>query len=363
MKNTFGTHVCVTLFGESHGPYIGAVLDGLAPGVAVNEDSVRRALARRAPRTDEDTPRREPDDFRFISGVKDGFTTGTPLTVLIPNTDTDSAAYEAFGNLPRPGHADYTAECKYHGFQDARGGGHFSGRITAALVAVGAVCRDALAQKGITLATRLCALGGVEDAPVTDWENTLPALAAKDFPVADDEAGRRMKAALAEARRQGNSVGGITETAVLGLPAGVGEPWFDTVEGVLSHALFSVPAVKGVAFGDGFALANMTGSAANDPLQGEKGEITHLSNHNGGVIGGITNGMPLVFRCVFKPAPSIGLPQKTVNTKTGENTVITVNGRHDAAVAPRGAAVLDAVTAITLCDLLAGRFGTDWLRG
>ena len=360
MKNSFGTSVSVTLFGESHGPEIGAVIDGLAPGLPVDEAFIVSQLSLRRPAGKISTARQEADAFRIVSGAFEGRTTGTPLAILIPNADTRSGDYER--GPARPGHADCSAYAKYHGFEDYRGGGHFSGRLTAALVAAGAIVIPALKAKGILIGTHIARCAGIDDAPFGDnLPVDLEKLNALPFAVLDEECGVRMRGAIEDAASRGDSVGGILETAVTGLPAGVGEPWFDTVEGVLSQALFSVPAVKGVAFGDGFALADMTGSAANDPLRMKGGRPVTETNRNGGVNGGITNGMPLVFRCAVKPTPSISLEQRTVNLLTGEETDLRISGRHDPAIVHRARVVVDSVTALALCDLLAQRYGTDWL--
>ena len=361
MKNTFGNALTVTLFGESHGAYIGATLDGLAPGLTVDMDNIRRMLSLRAPRGSISTARHEEDEVQLVSGVADGITTGTPLTLLIQNGDTKSGDYAAMKTVMRPSHADYPAQCKYHGFQDTRGGGHFSGRITAALVAAGAICHAALQEKGVFIGTHLSRCAGVEDRAFGDLKADIKRLSEKPFPALSEEAGESMKKAIAAAGAEGDSVGGVLETAVIGLPAGVGEPWFDTVEGVLAHMLFSGPAVKGVEFGDGFALADKRGSAANDAMYYENGVVTAATNHGGGIGGGITSGMPLIFRCAVKPTPSIAKEQKTVDIAKKENTVLTVKGRHDPAVVHRARAVVDAATAIALCDLLTVRFGTDFL--
>ena len=360
MKNSFGTSVSVTLFGESHGPEIGAVIDGLAPGLPVDESFIASQLSLRRPAGKISTARQEADAFRIVSGVFESRTTGTPLALLIPNADTRSGDYER--GPARPGHADYTAFAKYHGFEDYRGGGHFSGRLTAALVAAGAIVLPALKAKGVLIGTHIARCAGIDDAPFgDDLPADLEKLNALPFAVLDEDRGVRMRAAIEEAAARGDSVGGVLETAVTGLPAGVGEPWFDTVEGVLSHALFSVPAVKGVAFGDGFALADMTGSEANDPFRMKDGRPVTETNRNGGVNGGITNGMPLVFRCAVKPTPSVSLEQRTVNPLTGEETSLRIAGRHDPAIVHRARVVVDSVTALALCDLLAQRYGTDWL--
>ena len=358
MKNTFGQSVALTLFGESHGPEIGAVIDGLAPGIPVDEGFIAARLALRRPAGGIATARREADAFRVVSGVFEGKTTGAPLTIVIPNEDARSGDYRR--GPARPGHADYAAHQKYHGCEDYRGGGHFSGRLTAALVAAGAVAMTVLARRGISLGTHIARCAGIDDAPFGDYPADIARLNALPFAVLDEAQGEKMRAAIESAAAKEDSVGGVLETAVLGLPAGVGEPWFDTVEGVLAHALFSIPAVKGVEFGAGFALADMKGSEANDPLRLKEGRTVTLSNHNGGVNGGITNGMPVIVRCAVKPTPSIGQPQQTVNLMTGREETLCVAGRHDPCVAHRARAAVDSVVALALCDLLAQRYGTDW---
>ncbi len=358
MKNTFGNNVTLTLFGESHGEEIGAVLDGLSPGIPVDEDFIRHQLALRRPQGKISTARVEADAFRIVSGVFEGHTTGTPICILIPNTNTRSGDYSK--GLPRPGHADYTAECKYHGFQDYRGGGHFSGRITAAIVAAGAIAISALRQNGTLIGTHISSLAGIADRPFDHINADLETLGDMNFPVLSERAGMAMRTAIEAAAAEGDSVGGVLETAVTGLPAGIGEPWFDTVEGLLAHALFSVPAVKGVEFGEGFGFADLRGSQANDPLRMENGRVVTTTNHNGGINGGITNGMPLMFRCVIKPTPSIFKEQKTIDFATMQNATLSLKGRHDPAIIHRARVVVDSVTALTLCDLLATRFGTDF---
>jgi len=360
MKNTFGSSVAVTVFGESHGSAVGAVLDGLAPGLFVDEDYIRRKMQQRQARGGISTSRKEADEVKILSGVFNGRTTGTPIALLIENTNVKSGDYDELRRLVRPGHADYAAYCKYHGHQDYRGGGHFSGRVTAALVAAGALCRLALRQRAIELGSHILRCGGVDDRGFADLDADIAALDTAMFPVLDESAGEKMRGAILAARERGDSVGGVLETAVIGLPAGLGEPWFDTVEGLLSHALFSVGGVKGVSFGAGFDFADMCGSAANDPFRMEGGRVVTSSNHNGGINGGITNGMPLLFRCAVKPTPSISVEQQTVDMENGENAVLRVHGRHDPAIVHRARAVVEAVTAITLCDLMAQRYGTDW---
>ena len=363
MKNTFGSSVAVTLFGESHGEYIGAVLDGLAPGIRIDRAYIAEMLTMRRPEGAISTPRRERDEFRIVSGVVEDTTTGTPITVLIPNENVKSGDYSEMRTVARPSHADYTAECKYHGYQDSRGGGHFSGRITAALVAAGAICRLALEQRGIVIGTHVKRCAGVADRDLEELLADIRAVNGKNFATLDEQAGERMRDAIFKAAADGDSVGGVLETAVVGMPAGVGEPWFDTVEGMLSHMMFSIPAVKGIEFGAGFAISDMRGSAANDPMRMENGRIVTETNHSGGINGGITSGMPIVFRTAVKPTPTIFQKQNTVDFKTMTETALEPRGRHDPAIVHRARVVQDAATAIVLCDALAMRYGTDWLKG
>lgn len=358
MKNTFGQSVAVTLFGESHGAEIGAVIDGLAPGIPVDEDFIRHQLDLRRPAGKISTARVESDPFRIVSGVFEGHTTGTPICILIPNTNTKSGDYTR--GLPRPGHADYTAFCKYHGFEDYRGGGHFSGRITAPLVAAGAIAISALRNKGIVLGTHIKSLSTIKDRPFGDPIEDIQRLNEMTFPVLDGETSARMYACAEDAAKDGNSVGGVLETMVVGMPAGVGEPWFDTVESVLSHALFAIPAIKGVEFGDGFAMTEMRGSEANDPFATDGVHVSTKTNHNGGINGGITNGMPIRFSCAVKPTPSIFKEQDSVDIETLQPARLSLKGRHDPAIIHRARVVVDSITALVLVDLLSGRFGTDW---
>ena len=363
MKNTFGNSVAVTLFGESHGEYIGAVIDGLAPGIIIDREYIARMLTMRRPAGKISTARVEADEFKIVSGTVNGRATGTPLTILIPNGNVKSADYSEMRTVARPSHADYTAECKYHGFQDSRGGGHFSGRITAALVAAGAVCRYALEKKGILIGTHVKKCAGIEDRGFADLGSDIENLNSKIFAVLDENCGEAMQRAIEEAASEGDSVGGVLETAVVGMPAGVGEPWFDTVEGMLAHMMFSIPAVKGIEFGAGFGISDMRASKANDPMKIENGKIVSLTNNNGGINGGITNGMPIIFRTAVKPTPTIFKEQNTVDIKSVTETVLIPKGRHDPAIVHRARAVQDAATAIVLYDALALRYGTDFFAG
>lgn len=357
MKNTFGNSVTVTLSGESHGEAIVVILDGLRPGISVYEDEIAARLALRRPSGTISTPRRETDEFRIVSGVFEGKTTGTPLCIVIPNTAKKSADYEATRYLSRPGHADFTASLKYQDYQDYRGGGHFSGRVTVGLVAAGAIADRALRELGVTIGTHIAAIGTVSDRPFSDLAADLAALSDKSFPVLDEAQGLRMHEEIEAARMDRDSIGGVLETAVIGLGGGYGEPWFDTVESMLSHVLFAIPAIKGVEFGDGFAIAAKRGSEANDAFVKKNGKTVTETNHNGGINGGITNGMPILFRCAVKPTPSIGKEQKTVDRMTGNETILSVGGRHDPCIVHRAASVVNACTALALLDLITMRDG------
>lgn len=360
MKNTFGQSVILTLFGESHGGAVGGILDGLAPGLTVDEGKIAALLARRRPTLGTDTARQERDLFQILSGVFQGKTTGTPLTIVIPNENTRSRDYQ-YG-LARPSHGDYAAFCKYHGWEDYRGGGHFSGRITAALVAAGGILLPALEALDIRIGTHILRCGEISDRSFSDPEAEISALQAARFPVLDDRAGEAMIQRILAAKEAQDSVGGVTQTGVFGLPAGLGEPWFDSVEGLLSHAMFSLGGVKGIEFGAGFALADQTASQCNDAFRMEAGRVVTRTNHNGGINGGITNGMPVLFQCAVKPTPSISRPQETVDFTKMEDAELTIHGRHDPAIIRRICPVMDSVTALVICDLLAQRYGTDVLK-
>lgn len=362
MKNSIGTSVVLTLAGESHGPELCAILDGLAPGIPVDTAFIEAQLSRRRPSGITDTARREADAYRIVSGVKEGLTTGAPLCIVIPNSDVRSSDYDSLQEMARPSHADWAAFAKYGGLEDRRGGGHFSGRLTAVIVAAGAVAITALKAKGISIGTHIIECGGAKDRPFQDIVSDIEMLSVSAFPVLDEAAGARMTEAIAAARSEGDSVGGIIQTAVSGFPAGVGEPWFGSLEGVLANALFSLGGVKGVEFGAGFAISSMKGSSANDAFRVGDGKVETLTNHSGGVNGGISNGMPIIFNTAVKPTPSISLPQDSVNLRTGEPCKLELKGRHDPAIVRRICPVVDALVAIVLCDLLALRFGTDYLK-
>lgn len=342
------------LFGESHGPAVGVVLEGVPAGLELDLDAVRFDLSRRAPGKNAlSTARREADEPHILSGVFEGRTTGAPLCAVIENTDTRSGDYEKTKDLARPGHADYPAHVRYGGFHDYRGGGHFSGRLTAPLVFAGGVAKQLLAQRGVFVGAHISTIYGVNDDPLEDWDS-LRACAAKDFPVLSDEKGAEMREAILEAKNEQDSVGGAIECGVFGLPAGAGSPDFGrNAEGIFSQYLFAVPAVKAVAFGAGTAFALMRGSEANDPLfVDDDGSIRAEQNCAGGINGGITNGMPLVFEATLRPTPSIGRRQFTVNLAARENAELELSGRHDPCVVHRAVPVLEAAAALAACELL-----------
>ncbi len=345
------------LFGESHGPAVGIVLRDVPPGVELDMAFVEREMARRAPGKSElTTSRKEADVVSVLSGVFEGKTSGTPLCAIIANTDTRSSDYDNLRRLPRPGHADYTGHVRYAGYNDPRGGGHFSGRLTAPLVFAGAVAKLALLQRGVRVAARIRELAGIADVPLDMAAPDMEALAAaaeKPFPVLDEERRKTMEKAILKAKDRGDSVGGVVECVIAGLPAGLGGPDFgDNVEGVLARHVFAVPAVKGIEFGAGFRLAGMCGSEANDPLiPADNGRIATRTNNNGGINGGIANGMPVVFAVVIKPTSSIASAQQSVNLDTGESETLRVEGRHDPCILIRAVPVIEAVAALAVCDL------------
>lgn len=363
MKNTFGQSMAVTIFGESHGAYIGAILDGLAPGIEVDEDYIRHNLSLRRPAGKISTARVEQDPFQIVSGCYKGKTTGTALTIIIPNSSQHSTDYENAPRAARPGHADYTANVKYHGYEDFRGGGHFSGRITAALVAAGAVVIPELKKKGILIGTHINSCGGIKDRAFDNYSEDIEKLANTNFPVLSDEQAEKMHEMMEQVAAEGDSVGGVLETVVTGLPAGLGEPWFDSFEGILAHALYSIPAIKGVEFGNAFEMVDKRGSEYNDPIRVSDGKIVTTTNNNGGINGGITNGMPVLFKCAVKPTPSIYKKQETIDLKTGEETDLEIKGRHDPAIIHRARIVVDSITALVVYDICASRFGTDFFGG
>lgn len=355
MSATWGSKFRITVFGESHSAAIGVVLDGVPAGVKLDTDAIAAQMARRAPGTDSlSTPRKEADIPEIVCGVLDGVTEGTPIAAFIRNANTKSSDYEQLKRLMRPGHSDYGYFRRYGGFNDVRGGGASSGRLTAALVFAGAVARQLLAERGITVGAHISSLGGVEDARFgTEISaESLAALGEERIPLLDGSRRDAMRAAVEEARADGDSVGGTVQCAVVGVKAGMGAPFFESVESVISSLAFSVPAVKAVAFGDGFALASMRGSGANDPMYYDGSEVKTRTNRNGGVIGGVTNGMPIVFEVAIKPTASVFKPQNTVDIKEKKDAVLTLKGRHDPCIVVRAVPVIEAIAAIAVYDLL-----------
>ena len=351
MSSSYGENLRIHIFGESHGAAVGVTVEGIPAGEAVDLAALQRFLDRRAPgRASWSTPRREADIPEFLSGLREGKTCGTPLTAILRSTDTRSGDYDALRNVPRPGHADYTAWVKYGESRDSRGGGHFSGRLTAPLCLAGGICLQLLAREGITVISRIAAIGGIPD------EGPLAASTAEEsFPTVSGQAGAAMRAAIEAARAEGDSLGGVIECAVLGLPAGLGDPMFDGMESRVAAAVFAIPAVKGVEFGAGFAAAQLRGSQNNDAFSVENGRIITTSNRCGGILGGITDGMPLTFRAAVKPTPSIAREQRSVDLATGETVPLTVTGRHDPCIVPRAVPCVEAAAAIAVYDALLAR--------
>lgn len=367
MRGSFGQHFKLTIFGESHGGAIGMVIDGIPAGTPISEAEIARHMARRAPGNDPTaTARKEPDRVKIVSGLFEGRATGTPLCGLIENTNTRSGDYAQLRAKMRPGHADYAGHVKYAGFGDPRGGGHFSGRLTAPLVFAGSIARALLAQRGIAIGAHIAAIAGMMDAPFDAVHvdgDTLLRLQRSGFPLLDPVCESAMRAQVAAAREAGDSVGGIIECAATGVPAGIGSPFFGSVESVTSHLLFSIPAVKSVEFGDAAWMANMRGSQTNDAMRfDEDGRVACLTNHNGGVTGGITNGMPVVFRVCVKPTPSIARAQQTVDLSSGENATLAISGRHDPCIVPRAVVAVESALAIALCELMMDDAATKALK-
>ncbi len=356
MTATFGEKIKFTIFGESHGLAIGCVIDGLPPGTELNLEAVKAEMQRRAPgKSRLATARQEKDAFVIQSGFFEGRATGTPMCVLIPNSDQHSGDYSKLQNVVRPGHADYSGKVKYHGFNDYRGGGHFSGRLTAPLVFMGAVAKQILAKRGVSIGAHIAAVAGVKDKPFNplgERAELFTELVQKAFPVLDDAAGEAMQQKILTAKAECDSVGGVIECMAINMPAGVGSPFFDSLESRLAHALFSVPAVKGIEFGKGFALTEMHGSEANDQMHYEDGKVKTYTNNNGGITGGITNGMPVLLRVAIKPTPSIAKAQKTVDLSTKTDTELAIAGRHDPCIVQRAVPVIEGVTAWVLLDML-----------
>lgn len=356
MASVFGERVRVSVFGESHGNGIGVVVDGLPAGMKISPEALYAFMARRKPGGSPfSTPRKESDLPAILSGLCEGHTTGFPLCATIGNTDTRSGDYKALSDLPRPSHADYTAYLKWNGQADMRGGGHFSGRLTAPLCVAGGIALQILAQKGIHIGAHLLSIGNASDAayPMLPDAETLLAPGNKPFPVCDDAAAAAMQAEITAAAKEHDSVGGTIECMAIGIPAGLGDPMFEGMENRIARAIFGIPAIKGIEFGSGFACAKMRGSQCNDPFCiDQNGSIATETNHSGGIQGGITNGMPLRFCVAVKPTPSIGLPQKTVSLSKHTEETLVIQGRHDPCIAHRAVPVVEAVTALVILDCL-----------
>lgn len=351
MSSSYGENIRLTIFGQSHSPAIGVTIEGIPAGESIDRESLQQFLNRRAPGQNAwSTARKEADAPEFVSGLRGSTTCGTPLTALIRNTDTRSKDYSLLRHVPRPGHADYTAHVKFGGNQDYAGGGHFSGRMTAPLCIAGGICLQLLEREGITLISRIAQIG-----PIPDAGELTASTAEKGFPVVDDRQGEEMRRVIAEAKAEGDSVGGVVECAVLGVPAGLGDPMFDGMENRIARIVFGIPAVKGLEFGAGFSLAALRGSESNDAfcLRGDR--IETVTNRCGGILGGITDGMPVQFRVAFKPTPSISREQRSVDLDTMTERPLVVEGRHDPCIVPRAVPVVEAAAAIAVYDALLQR--------
>ena len=352
MSSTYGEHLKLSIFGQSHSAAIGMILDGIPAGLPVNMESLQAFLDRRAPgRNAYSTSRSEADMPEFLSGIVNGFTCGAPIAAILSNNNINPSDYESLRDVPRPGHADYTAQVKYRGYQDASGGGHFSGRLTAPLCIAGGLCKQWLETMGIRIGAHIVAIGGVVDEPVyMDWVNPDLDAIGNDFPVLNAEAGEKMKAAIAQAKAEEDSVGGLVECIVTGLPVGLGEPMFGGMESKIAQIIYGIPAVKGLNFGTGFAGSYMRGSENNDSFIIKDRQIKTKRNFAGGILGGITNGMPLVFEVAIKPTPSIGMLQKSVSLQSMTETEIQIKGRHDPCIVPRAVPVVEAAAAVAIFD-------------
>ena len=351
MSSSYGKDMRITIFGQSHSPAIGVTIEGIPAGQEIDFNELAVFLDRRAPgRNEFSTARREADKPEFISGIKGNVTCGTPRTARIRNTDTRSQDYEELVRIPRPGHADYTANVKYGGAQDYAGGGHFSGRMTAPLCVAGGIFMQFLRREGIEIISCIKSIGSISD------ENELTvSTAGKEFPAVSDDAGEKMRALIAAAKAEGDSVGGVIECKVIGVPAGLGDPMFDGIENRIAQAVFGIPAVKGIEFGIGFAAAKLRGSENNDCFEMKENKVVTKTNNCGGILGGITDGMPVVFRAAIKPTPSVAREQRTLNLVTGEQEILRVGGRHDPCIVPRAVPCIESAAAIAVYDALLAR--------
>ena len=350
MGNIFGKNIKISIYGESHGVGIGAILDNFPSGIKLDTNNIKTEMDRRKPGGALSTKRKEDDEVEILSGIFNGTTTGAPISILIRNTNQNSKDYSKFYDLPRPSHSDYPAFIKHNGFNDIRGGGHFSARITAPLVCIGAICKQALLEKGVKISSHIYSLKNIYDRKMTDFID----LKGMALPVIDPKKGEEMAKLIEEARNASDSVGGIIECGVFGMPVGAGDPFFDSLESMLSHIIFSIPAVKGIEFGDGFSVSEKFGSENNDTYTNDNQKVITKTNHAGGINGGLSTGMPIIFRAAFKPTPSIFKEQKTLNIKTNQEEILKIEGRHDPCVLVRAVPVVEAAAAIAILDAVLG---------
>ena len=356
MSGMWGSKIKLSIFGESHGNAIGITIDGLPAGFSIDMDKIMMEMSRRAPgKSSLSTPRKESDIPEILSGYFEGKTTGTPLCAIIRNSNTKSKDYSKLKDVMRPGHADYTGAVRYKGFNDYRGGGHFSGRITAPLVFAGAICKQILEVKGIIVSAHINSIGKIKDCSFLESDisdELLNSFKEKELPLINTKLEDEMRQEILSTRSSGDSIGGTIECAILGVSPGIGDPFFDSVESTLAHLMFSVPAVKGIEFGKGFDISKMRGLEANDEYYLENGNIKTKTNNNGGILGGITNGMPIIFNVAIKPTASIFKEQNTVNIVTMEETTLCIEGRHDPCIVQRALPVIEAVAAIGITELM-----------
>ena len=354
MSSTYGEHLKLSIFGQSHGAAIGMNLDGIPAGLPVNTEELQTFMERRAPgRNALSTPRKEDDIPEFLSGIVNGYTCGAPIAAIIRNSNTRSSDYDNLKDCPRPGHADFSAHVKYNGYQDVNGGGHFSGRLTAALCIAGGLCKQWLSLRGIEIAAHISEIGGISDAPLTlNWTNPDFSMIHKDFPVLNKDAGKQMQEAIYAASADGDSLGGVIECLATGIPAGIGDPMFGGMESRIAQIIYGIPAVKGLSFGSGFDGSRMRGSENNDDFVITEGCIHTVTNHAGGILGGITNGMPLIFHAAIKPTPSIAKEQNSVSISNKKQIKLQISGRHDPCIVPRAVPVIEAAAAIAIYDAI-----------
>ncbi|MBP1926420.1 chorismate synthase [Sedimentibacter acidaminivorans] len=360
MSSMFGNKLKISIFGESHGAAIGVILDGLPSGIELDLNYINEQMLRRVPgNSNLSTTRNEKDLYNILSGYFNGKTTGTPLCAIIYNEDKKSKDYDILKHNMRPGHSDYPGFIKYLGFNDYRGGGHFSGRITAPLLFAGAIAMQILEKnKNIYIGSRIKNISKIQDEEISNINiNSIKNLKNMKFPVISEDKSIKMQSEILKAKEDGDSVGGIVETFIINTDAGLGQPFFDSVESKLSHMIFSIPSVKGIEFGEGFNITKMRGSESNDSYYVQNNNISTTSNNNGGIIGGITNGMPIIFRTAIKPTPSISISQNTVNISSMENTNLQISGRHDPCIVPRALPVIEGAAAIVILDLILEREG------